>query len=115
LPLQVVVAQNRHLVALIGVRERRDVGDQPGRGGVDLRQRHLAPLRLRLPLGGPVEGVDIVGIVLADGQHQLDVAFGNGVHRDGRSRLRADRDRGKERGSDAEAQHADDVTRTATD
>ena len=40
---------------------------------------------LRLGLGPPlrraVVGVDVVGVVLADGEHELDVGFGDPVHR----------------------------------
>src|SRR4029079_4392053 len=35
----------------------------------------------RLPLGRTVERVHVVGVVPAEGENQLHVSFGNGVHR----------------------------------
>lgn len=47
---------------------------------VDFRRDLLDGAFGGLPFRGSVEGVDVVRIMLPDGQYELDVAFGEGVH-----------------------------------
>jgi hypothetical protein len=85
LPLQVLVAQPDDLLftgRLAGWgRMGRELGDARLGLGADLGER--APLRLGLgePLRRAVVGVHVVGVVLPDGEHQLDVGFGGPLHR----------------------------------
>ncbi len=81
LPPQVVVSQDEERIAPVGVRE---IGDRPNqlRGvAIDLGERPLEPLGVGFPLGGPEKRVDIVRIVLPDGQHQLHVLLSDRIHR----------------------------------
>ena len=93
LPPQIIVAEDNQLVAAIHVRQTGNVGDQPLGRRVDLRQRHLPPLRLALPVRRTIKRIHIIGIMLTDGQHELHVTFGNGVHRKRLGRLRGHGDR----------------------
>jgi hypothetical protein len=88
LALEVITPQYDELVRAIGLRQIRDVRDQPLRAGADVRERRLLPSGLGLPFGRPVERIDIVRIVLAEREDQLHVPFGNGVHRSRLTRLR---------------------------
>ena len=78
LPLQVVAAQPLHLIRRL--RDGVDRAEQRLRLRRQLGEGRLARFRLLLPLRRTVVGIDVVGVVLAERQHQLHIAFGDVVH-----------------------------------
>ena len=73
------MAQAAHLVA--AGRQLREVGAQRARLRGDGVEGDFRGVGLALPLRRSVVGVDVVLVVLAEGQDGLDVAFREGIHR----------------------------------
>ncbi len=78
LPLQVVAAQPLHLIG--GLRHCADGAEQRLRLRRQIDEGNLDRFRLLLPLRRTVVSIDVIGIVLAERQHQLHVTFGDIVH-----------------------------------
>ena len=79
LPPKVRLAQHDELVSPFNPR-RRDARDEPSGVAADVGQRPFLTGGRILPGGGTVKRVDVVGVVLTDGQHESDVLFCDVVH-----------------------------------
>ncbi len=70
------MAERLHLFLPRRKGDRLEITEGPSRLLADLGQRDRRLLGLGLPGLGSEVGIDIVPVVLADGQNELDVAFG---------------------------------------